>query len=93
MPKIIWQIIAVLLMMYFFTPLPGCTLAMAVGLSILVCKSLRFALFLQGCRRRFGFLNRVLEWVENRLGKRWAQGLMYTRPDADPREHFVSKRP
>ena len=92
MPKIIWQFIAVLLILYFFTPLPGGTLTMAAGMSILVCSSLPFALFLQGCRRRFGFFNRLLEWVENKLGKRWAQGLMYTRPDADPRDHFASER-
>jgi|GEM_PF-3438398 len=90
MPKLIWQIIGVLLILFFFTPFPGGTIALAAGLSILVCASLPFALFLQGCRRRFSWLNGLLTWVENKLGERFARGLMFTRPDADPREHFAS---
>ena len=81
------KVIGVLLILYFFTPLPGGTIGLAIGLSLLVCTSLPFALFVQGCRRRFSFFNKGLTWVENKLGKRWAGGLMYTRPDADPREH------
>ena len=86
------QIFAVLLIFTFFTPFPGGTLGLAAGLSILVCVSLPFALFLQGARRRFSRFNKLLMWVENRIGKRFARGLMYTRPDADPREHFRSSK-
>ena len=90
MPRFVMQIFAVLLILTFFTPFPGGTLGLAAGLSILVCVSLPFALFLQGCRRRFSRFNKLLTWVENRIGERFARGLMYTRPDADPREHFRS---
>ena len=86
-PKFVWKIIAVVLILFFFTPLPGGTIALATGLSILVCSSLPFALFVQGCRRRFSFFNKALEWIENKLGERFAGGLMVTRPDADPRKH------
>lgn len=86
-PRFVWKLIGVLLILFFFTPLPGGTIALAVGLSILVCNSLPFALFIQACRRRMSLFNKALTWVENKLGDRWASGLMYTRPDADPREH------
>ena len=86
-PKFVWKIIAVVLILFFFTPFPGGTVTLAIGLSILVCTSLPFALFLQACRRRFRWFNSALTWVENKMGERFARGLMYTRPDADPREH------
>lgn len=88
MSKFIWQIIGVVLILFFFTPFPGGTLGLAAGMSILVCASLPFALFVQGCRRRFNFVNMAFTWVEDKLGKRWAGGLMSTRPEADVREHF-----
>ncbi len=86
-PKWLMQVVAVFLILLFFTPLPGGTVALAIGLSILVCTSLPFALFIQACRRRFAAFNKGLKWVEDKMGERWAGGLMYTRPDADPREH------
>ncbi len=89
-PRFVMQIFAVLLILTFFTPLPGGSIGLAIGLSILVCVSLPFALFLQGARRRFGLFNKMLTAIENRLGERWARGLMFTRPEADPREHFGS---
>ena len=88
MPRFVLQIIGIVLILFFFTPFPGGTLALAAGLSILVCTSLPFALFLQRVRRRFSLFNTVLTWVENKLGERWAGGLMFTRLDADPRDHF-----
>ena len=89
-PRFILRIVAVLLILLFFTPIPGGSIGLAVGLSILVCVSLPFALFLQGVRRRFKPINKMLTAIEDRLGERWARGLMFTRPDADPREHFGS---
>ena len=89
-PRLVMQIFAVFLILMFFTPFPGGTLGLAAGLSILVCVSLPFALFLQGLRGRFSRFNQLLYWVENRMGERWTRGLRFTRPDADPRAHFRS---
>jgi len=88
LPKLFWKVIGSLLLLSYFTPIPFGTLRLVLGLSILVCASLRFALFVQGCRRRFSWLNRLLVWMEDKLGERWAGNLMLTRPENDPRAHF-----
>ena len=90
LPKLFWKIIAVLLVLSFFIPIPFGTLRVAIGLSILVCASLPFALFVQGCRRRFSLFNQALMWLENKLGEKWTGNLMLTRPENDPRSHFES---
>ena len=88
LPKFLWTIIGILLLLSYFVPIPLGTIRLAAGLSILVCASLPFALFLQGCRRKFGWFNRLLTWIEDKLGERWAGNLMVTRPENDPRIHF-----
>ncbi len=88
MCKLIWRIIAIILIALFFTPFPGGTLSLAIGLSILICASLPFALWIQACRRRFNFVNKAFTWIEGKLGERWAGSLMVTRPDADPSVYF-----
>ena len=88
LPKFFWKIIGVLLVLSYFIPIPLGMLRLALGLSILVCASLPFALFVQGRRRQFGWLNNSLVWMENKLGKRVAGNLMLTRPENDPRTHF-----
>ena len=89
LPKVFWKIIGVLLVLSFFIPFPFGTLRVAVGLSILVCASLRFALAVQAGRRKFGWFNRPLMWMENKLGEKWTGNLMLTRPENDPRTHFA----
>ncbi len=88
MPKLIWRIIAIMMITLFFTPFPGGFIFLAMGLSILICASQPFALWIQACRRRFKLVNKTLSGIENRLGERWAASLMVTRPNADPREIF-----
>ena len=89
LPKVFWKIIAVLLVLSSFIPIPFGLLRLALGLPILGCASLPFALFIQGCRRRFSWLNRSLMWMENKLGEKWTGNLMSTRPENDPRIHFA----
>ena len=88
LPKLLGKIIGVLLVLSFFVPFPGGTLRVALGLSILVCASLPFALVVQSARRKFGWLNRSLTWLENKMGEKWAGNLIITRPENDPRTHF-----
>lgn len=89
LPKLLGKIIGVLLVLSFFVPFPGGTLRLALGLSILVCASLPFALAVQAARQKFGWLNRSLMWLENKMGEKWAGNLIITRPENDPRTHFA----
>lgn len=82
-------VFAVVMIVLFFTPIPGSTIFLAIGLSILVCTSLPFALFVQRLRKRFRLFDGSLRWVENRLGEKWSAGMMSTRPGADPRAHIL----
>ena len=89
LPKLLGKIIGVLLVLSFFVPLPGGTLRLALGLSILVCASLPFALAVQAARRKFRWLNRSMIWLENKMGEKWAGNLIITRPENNPRTHFA----
>ena len=87
-PKFFWKIVGTLLVLSFLLPIPFGTIRLALGLSILVCASLHFALAVQAGRRKFSWFNRPMMWMENKLGQRWAGNLMVTRPESDPRSHF-----
>ena len=50
-------------------------LRVAIGLSILVCSSLPFALLMQSVRRKFEWFNNLITWIENKLGEKMAEGL------------------
>ena len=54
LPRFFWKVIGILLILSFFLPIPTGTLRLAIGLSILICSSLPFALFMQVARKRFG---------------------------------------
>lgn len=88
LPKLLGKIIGGLLVLSFFLPIPLGTLRLVIGLSILVCASLPFALAVQAGRRKFGWFNRSMIWLEDKIGERWAGTLMLTRPENDPRNHF-----
>ena len=88
MPKFIWKIIGIVLVLSFLTPLPGGTFLSALGLSILICSSLNFALWVQARRQNNAWLNRGFMWMERKLGNRWSGDLKSTRPDADLRDKF-----
>lgn len=81
------QILGVILILFFFTPFPGGTLALVAGLTLLVCTNLTFALFVQSCRKKFSKFDRGLRWAEDKIGGKIAEGLKFTRPENDPRDH------
>ena len=92
LPKFFWKIIGALLALSCFIPIPFGMLRLAVGLSILVCASLPFALAVHAGRSKFEWLNRPMTWMEDKLGERWAGNLMVTRPENDPRTHFPGSK-
>ena len=87
MKRFFLQILGVILVLYFFVPFPGGTLALVTGLTLLVCTNLRFALFVQSGRKKFPKLDRALRWAEDKMGDKIAGGLKFTRPENDPRDH------
>jgi len=93
LPKSLLKLIGAVLVLSYFVPIPFGSMRLVAGLSILVCASLPFALFVQASRRKYGWLNRPLTWMENKLGERWAGNLMVTRPENDPRTHFSDSTP
>ena len=92
LPKFFYKILGVILIVSFFLPFPGGLLRVAIGLSLLVCSSLIFALFVQGRRRQFKRFNQAMTWIEDKLGERMTKGLRVTRPENDPRDHFKPKK-
>ena len=92
LPRFFWKLVGVLLILSFFIPIPTGLLRVAIGLSILICSSLPFALFLQGCRKRFERFNRLITWIEEKLGEKMTSGIRFTRPENDPRDHFTTNK-
>ena len=62
------KIVGVLLILSFFLPIPTGLLRVAMGFSMLVCSSLRFALLVQGLRKRYAFVNNSMTWFEDKMG-------------------------
>ena len=89
LPRFFWKVIGVLLILSFFVPIPTGMLRVAIGLSILVCSSLPFALLVQAGRKRFQWLNNLFTWIEEKLGEKITRGIRFTRPENDPRDHFA----
>ncbi len=52
------------------TPIPGGTLFIAGGLTALICSSPTARFCLQWTRTRVGWLNKVLFWLEDKVGTR-----------------------
>jgi len=76
------------LILSFFIPIPTGLLRVAIGLTILVCSSLRFALLMQSGRKRFQWFNNLVTWGEEKLGEKMTSGIRFTRPENDPHDHF-----
>ena len=86
--KLMRRTIAVLMTLTIVLPIPGIFVVSATGLSMLICSSLRFALFLQAVRRKFPLFNRAMLWLESKMGDKLSKNLRITRLEDDPREHF-----
>lgn len=69
------------------TPIPGGTLLIAFSLATLICTSPLAQRCLRAFRSRFGWLNRAIYWVENKVGTRIqfiSSALKQTRPENEP---------
>lgn len=69
------------------TPIPGGTLLIAFSLATLVCSSPLAQRCLRAFRARFGWLNKTIYWVENKVGTKVqfiSSALKATRPENEP---------
>lgn len=64
------------------TPIPGGTLAIAVGGGMVICTSEAAARYVRSRRARFQRFNKAMTWIENRMGERLSAPLRSTRPDS-----------
>lgn len=62
------------------TPIPGGTLAITVGVGMIICASERAAAFIKKGREKYLRLNQVMTWMEDKMGLRLSSPLRRTRP-------------
>ena len=63
-----------------FTPIPGSSFSLAVGIAVLICSSETAASCLRFFRSRAGWLNKVIAWLEERAGTTIGDALRRSRP-------------
>lgn len=71
------------------SPIPGGTFMLAGGSVLLICASPWFRRCLQYLRSRFGWFNRLFEWLEGKTGERIGGILRLTHPgyETQPGDH------
>ena len=92
LPRFFWKAIGILLILSFFLPIPTGLLRVAIGLSILICSSLQFALLVHSGRKRFGWFNKLFTLIEDKLGEKMTRGIRFTKPGNNPRDHFAADK-
>ena len=63
------------------TPIPGGTLLITVGAGMIICSSETAARYIQACRSKFDRVDKIITWLENKIGERLSAPLRRTRPD------------
>lgn len=89
MLKIILTVLASLLLLLglisMVTPIPGGVIMIAASLTTLICTSPRVQAGLRDLRSRINLLNRIFNWLEDKVGSRIffiGDALSRTRPTA-----------
>ena len=77
---IVSSILLVIGLVSMVTPIPGGSLLIAMGLTLLICVSETAARFVMACRSRVSFLNKAIVWVETHVPEKLSAGLRRTRP-------------
>ena len=77
------------------TPIPGGTLAITVGAGLLICASETVFNYIRQRWEKYSRFNRIVTWLENKMGNRLSRPLRLTRPDeqqlhTEPRAHTKS---
>lgn len=67
-----------------FTPMPGGTLLIVAGCTLLICSSERAANKVRSLRETIPIFNKGLTWVEDKMGARISGPMRATRPIVPP---------
>ncbi|MEP1612716.1 MAG: hypothetical protein ABJL72_12460 [Roseobacter sp.] len=67
-----------------FTPMPGGTLLIVAGCTLLICSNARVASKVKSLRTRKPTINKWLTWIEDKVGERMSGPMRSTRPDMPP---------
>ena len=62
------------------SPIPGGTLLITVGGGMIICSSTAAANFVQVCRVKYKRVNKVMTWLEDKMGEKMSAPLRRTRP-------------
>ena len=85
--RVFLQVLAYIILFFglisMLTPLPGGTLFIATGFTILVCTSERAERWIKKTRSEKPWFNRPIMWVEDKAGEKLSGPMRRTRPDFD----------
>lgn len=91
MLRIFLQILASLLLLggilFIWTPIPLGAIMIASGFTILIGTNRRFARLIRSTRKRLGFFNRWIMFLEERMKGRIGRTLKMTRPKTGGNEY------
>lgn len=73
-------------LVFMITPFIGSSLAMVVGLGLIIYSSDRAAKMIRDARLKYIHINRFLSWLEDKMGEKLSKVLRRTRPE----EHSIS---
>ena len=68
-------------MISMVTPIPGGTLLITVGAGMIICSSETAARYIQACRTKSNRVDKIISWLENKIGERLSAPLRRTRPN------------
>ena len=66
------------------SPIPGATFMLAAGSVLLICSSPKFRIWMQACRTASPRFNKLLLFIERKVGTRLGGILKLTRPGYEP---------
>jgi len=76
-------ILLVLGLISMFSPIPGGTLFIAAGCALLICTNERAAHYIQKVRTNKTWVNKIMTWLEDKMGERLSAPMRRTRPNAN----------
>ncbi|MEP3479580.1 MAG: hypothetical protein ABJZ55_10060 [Fuerstiella sp.] len=83
--KRIFAMVAGTVLLLLGSVVPGGSFLLALGAMLLICASPWFRKCLQFLRTRFNRFNKIMTWMENRMGDRIGSVLKLTEPGYEPK--------
>ncbi len=82
---IVGSLLLLLGVVLMVSPIPGPTFLIALGVVLLICSSPWFRQCVQFLRSRIKLFNRLMMWMETKMGQRIGSILKLTQPGYEPR--------